>query len=127
MSDYGFCPRCGAPGQQRERRINGNDTCQNGHVYPSKDAVYPMTGDTTQEDVRLVADTLAAYEGVTGYYANEAFDRITTLLTAYESLGSPEYLAALVEEHEAWAEEPHNPRKHVTAHDNAERLREEGL
>lgn len=37
MSMYGFCPQCGAPGKTRERRINGNDTCMNGHVYPSKD------------------------------------------------------------------------------------------
>lgn len=37
MSLYGFCPECGAPGVTRERRINGNDTCENGHVYPSAD------------------------------------------------------------------------------------------
>lgn len=35
---YGFCPICGAPGVSRERRPNGNDTCQNGHVYPSREA-----------------------------------------------------------------------------------------
>jgi hypothetical protein len=32
---YGFCPTCGAKGQTRERRPNGNDTCENGHTYPS--------------------------------------------------------------------------------------------
>lgn len=36
---YGYCPNCGAPGERRERRPNGNDTCANGCVYPSKDAV----------------------------------------------------------------------------------------
>lgn len=36
---YGFCPHCGKAGGSRERRLNGNDTCANGHVYPSKDAV----------------------------------------------------------------------------------------
>jgi hypothetical protein len=32
---YGFCPQCGAKGKKRERRPNGDDTCENGHVYPS--------------------------------------------------------------------------------------------
>lgn len=32
---YGYCPVCGAEGISRERRVNGNDRCQNGHVYPS--------------------------------------------------------------------------------------------
>jgi ssDNA-binding Zn-finger/Zn-ribbon topoisomerase 1 len=36
---YGFCPKCGAPGVQRERRPDGNDKCQHGHVYPSKSAL----------------------------------------------------------------------------------------
>lgn len=37
MSDapYGYCPICGAPGCTRERRLNGNDECTNGHSYPS--------------------------------------------------------------------------------------------
>ncbi len=36
---YGFCPTCGAPGRTRERRPNGNDTCENGHSYPSAKSV----------------------------------------------------------------------------------------
>lgn len=35
----GFCPKCGAPGVMRERQPNGNDTCKNGHTYPSSQAV----------------------------------------------------------------------------------------
>lgn len=35
---YGYCPRCGAPGKNRERRPNGNDTCERGCVYPSMSA-----------------------------------------------------------------------------------------
>lgn len=35
----GHCPTCGARGVMRERRINGNDRCENGHTYPSKTAV----------------------------------------------------------------------------------------
>lgn len=37
--DYGHCPHCGAPGVLRERRPDGNDTCECGHVYPSAAAV----------------------------------------------------------------------------------------
>ena len=35
----GFCPRCGSKGVKRERRLNGNDICENGCTYPSKDAI----------------------------------------------------------------------------------------
>lgn len=36
---YGRCPICGGVGQFRERRLDGNDRCVHGHVYPSRDAV----------------------------------------------------------------------------------------
>lgn len=36
---YGYCPDCGAPGVTRERRLNGNDYCENGHPYPSSSAL----------------------------------------------------------------------------------------
>ena len=36
--EYGFCPQCGAKGIYRERRIDGNDKCENGHIYPSRNA-----------------------------------------------------------------------------------------
>ena len=36
---YGNCPECGKPGVSRERRPNGNDVCENGHIYPSKTAI----------------------------------------------------------------------------------------
>ena len=35
---YGYCPKCGAKGKSRERRPNGNDHCEKGCVYPSKDS-----------------------------------------------------------------------------------------
>ena len=35
-SAYGFCPYCGAAGKTRERRLNGNDRCEQGHEYPSR-------------------------------------------------------------------------------------------
>lgn len=36
---YGYCPMCGAPGRERERRPNGFDVCTNKHVYLSAKAV----------------------------------------------------------------------------------------
>jgi transposase-like protein len=38
-SPYGYCPICGAPGVMRERQIDGDDKCRNGHYYPSKKAI----------------------------------------------------------------------------------------
>ena len=35
---YGYCPRCGSRGKLRERRPDGNDVCEAGHVYPSREA-----------------------------------------------------------------------------------------
>lgn len=42
-SPYGYCPHCGANGARRERRLNGDDTCEKGHTYPSKDAIMEKT------------------------------------------------------------------------------------
>lgn len=37
---YGFCPHCGVPGFYREKKpIGGKDTCENGHIYLSSQAV----------------------------------------------------------------------------------------
>jgi hypothetical protein len=38
-SPYDYCPECGARGARRERRLNGNDECERGHVYPSVKSV----------------------------------------------------------------------------------------
>lgn len=38
---YGYCPYCGAPGTSRSRGLNGNDICEQGHTYPSKDSRKP--------------------------------------------------------------------------------------
>jgi len=38
LSVYGYCPICGSKGILRERRMDGDDKCANGHKYPSKDA-----------------------------------------------------------------------------------------
>jgi hypothetical protein len=39
---WGYCPRCGAPGEFRAKPVDGKwgkDRCQNGHQYPSLEAV----------------------------------------------------------------------------------------
>lgn len=42
-SVYGYCPHCYSPGVSREKRPNGNDTCQAGHTYPSAQAIQTLT------------------------------------------------------------------------------------
>lgn len=51
-SPYGYCPVCGASGKMRERRMDGNDTCTNGHTYPSKNAkrMKAMAEDTQPDE-----------------------------------------------------------------------------
>lgn len=39
LAPYGYCPVCGHPGQARERRMNGDDSCVKGHTYPSVSAI----------------------------------------------------------------------------------------
>jgi len=131
--------------------------------------------DTTQEDVRLVKcccdrDWFGPHQqGCPAYDPNEWADWYKAQLTAYQSLGSPEYLAALVGPvvacierglvfgyHPGFHHAESDPRRDVyvpqetgwwvrsmgddgsgveshptlaealAAHDNAERLREEG-
>lgn len=39
MNPYGYCPVCGSEIASRERRPDGNDICDEGHKFPSKDAI----------------------------------------------------------------------------------------
>jgi hypothetical protein len=55
---YGYCPKCGAPGVSRERRPNGDDRCEDGHVYPSSTAVYPSS--TALSEPRPLHEEFAA-------------------------------------------------------------------
>jgi predicted ABC-type ATPase len=43
---YGHCPICGAKGKLRERRKDGNDTCEKGCSYPSSLAVHSVSANT---------------------------------------------------------------------------------
>lgn len=57
--DYGFCPICGCHGRTRERRLNGNDTCVNGHSYPSAHSrTEPPSTVETKAYNEAVADEL---------------------------------------------------------------------
>ena len=56
---YGYCPVCGAVGEKRERRPGGNDTCANGHTYPSRDALLRsnVTFSEDEEDDAFPAES----------------------------------------------------------------------
>lgn len=53
---YGYCPICGAKGKFRERRADGNDLCENGHQYPSKDALKQpiLKSESSQESRKTI-------------------------------------------------------------------------
>ena len=54
VNPYGFCPKCGAPGKARERRLNGNDICTNNDTYPSSSAIYhPATKSLSSVTVEV--------------------------------------------------------------------------
>lgn len=45
-NSYGYCPLCGAPTVEHDRRPGGNNICANGHSYPAADAVLePIAAD----------------------------------------------------------------------------------
>lgn len=54
---YGYCPMCGARGIARERRPYGNDRCENGHCYPSAEAIITMPEKTVEEMARELAES----------------------------------------------------------------------
>lgn len=66
-SIFGYCPKCNGRGITRERRLDGNDRCENGHVYPSRDAL--VSKDDFQKP-------LAANDQLLEQMA-EALDRLT--------------------------------------------------
>ena len=80
---YGYCPRCGGLGMSRERRLNGNDRCENGHSYPSSTAAANPLLPVAPETKR--ADSLAlAYREQQG--ENDALRVANTVLLAERDL-----------------------------------------
>ena len=65
---YGYCPKCGAPGRTRERRPNGNDLCENGHLYPSRQArnhlptMTDISDKAVQEALENIRATIVSHE-----------------------------------------------------------------
>ena len=51
---YGYCPVCGAKGVSTERRINGNTTCENGHIKPR--ASFNTPTDKEQVEIEVGKD-----------------------------------------------------------------------
>lgn len=97
MSSYGYCPECGMPGVERERRPDGNDRCSRGHVYPSRNATHPhpMTDkpdaggkQTNLQRLRSVGDGLIGLGNAHGYDCLDAADEITLLRARASSSSS---------------------------------------
>jgi len=79
MSKCRQCPICGGEGISREKRMNGNDSCANGHSYPSVNPVlsedelrerieeslfHESVGDDTRKDFnRIVNNLVKAIKG----------------------------------------------------------------
>jgi len=56
---YGYCPKCGAPGVSRERRVHGNDLCERGHEYPSTTSRAASSREQLGHVIRAVLDEMA--------------------------------------------------------------------
>lgn len=59
---YGYCPQCGALGETRERRPNGDDRCLNGHRYPSRNAL------PTRDRFEDIADDKSVIDAALGWW-----------------------------------------------------------
>lgn len=68
-SPYGKCPICVADGVLRERRLDGNDICLNGHRYPSKDVVMPVAESKPLKMYILVKSSLPSHKMVSVAHA----------------------------------------------------------
>jgi hypothetical protein len=66
MFELGFCPVCHSPGETRERRPDGYDTCEKGHKYLSRLSVSATVVDEIVTYKTLYDDQLHSYivEGV---------------------------------------------------------------
>lgn len=82
----GYCPICGKPGFSRERRPNGNDKCEAGHTYPSRDA----TIKSNKKPPLCTAcgaglgEYHSLYDGVCATCLKENHDRLLALLKKLE-------------------------------------------
>lgn len=78
LAAYGYCPFCGTPGQTRERRPDGNDTCAQGHRYPSRSSLL-IPGSTKASLTDFDLHYLKSILVTTGWNKNDdVFDRLET-------------------------------------------------
>lgn len=105
--NYGNCPKCGAAGKFRERRPFGDDTCENGHVYPSASAVLPPRPTPppppTKPQPALSAEMLGEEDRVLKRFL-EASNQVSWMLSAFNAGhgGSPgQHERAITEFHNA--------------------------
>lgn len=59
---YGYCPTCGGVGMSRERRMDGNDKCSNGHSYPSSSALTSLNQIKIALNMEREAKTIAQFK-----------------------------------------------------------------
>lgn len=63
---YGTCPHCGADSIMRERRIDGNDQCRNGHMFPSKMTIPYDEVNPSDNANQISREAIAEQLGTTG-------------------------------------------------------------
>jgi ssDNA-binding Zn-finger/Zn-ribbon topoisomerase 1 len=84
-SPYGKCPECGAPGVSRERRPGGNDTCANGHTYPSRDAI-KAERNTDEVEATVASPSAESSTDVPAVAAKTLVDRSARLVADLDEL-----------------------------------------
>jgi hypothetical protein len=106
---YGYCPTCGEPGSARERRPNGNDHCDNGHEYPSAEAIRAdVAPKLVAPDHRMKVTTLS---GLTRDQVREHYKDCINRLAAkgctfFQLDENDEHTVALVS---GWLKQPRMP------------------
>lgn len=91
IAPYGYCPECGALGKRRQRRPNGDDTCMNGHTYPSASArPSPPAAPAAPAPPRPGLDVIRLRE-----LLREAYRELSTLDAALAHPDGPDALTDL--------------------------------
>lgn len=86
-SPYGICPRCGAPGFSRERRVNGYDTCNNGHTYLSSEAIQMPAWGGSDSRLGILWDVVQERLRQDAKWGEQNHDPFTWLTILVEEVG----------------------------------------
>jgi hypothetical protein len=84
LAPYGYCPMCGLPGVDRERRPDGLDHCKAGHIYASRLAQTEPHADSSKKFEQ-------PWEEVAGVMSS------TTTLGVAQLASEKDHIAAIVE------------------------------